>query len=87
MLIPNTAVTQVSHYSLTEQPLCGRQDVFYHRDSELIEQVTTNNAFKNSGLQTVRWKGNKLQGNRWGTFYLKQVFQKTNSGKKPDVLN
>lgn len=56
MLMPNTAVTMVSFFILTEQSLCGRPKKIYHRDSELTDQVTTNNAFKNSRLQTVRWK-------------------------------
>lgn len=38
MLMPNTAVMLVSHYSLTEKSLCGRPKDFYHRDSELAEQ-------------------------------------------------
>lgn len=38
MLMPNTAVMLVSHFSLTENSLCGRPKDFYHRGSELAEQ-------------------------------------------------
>lgn len=65
MLMPNTAVTLVSHFSLTEKSSRFR--------TRRTRSMTTNNAVKNSRTQTVRREGNKLQeGNQSRTFYLKQ---------------
>jgi len=64
------------------------QKFFYHRDSELTEQVTTNNAFKNSGLQTVKMEGKQISRESEGKFLSRK--RKTSSEvfqKKPDVLN